>query len=61
MKSNISLKDYLHDLTEIIDEYSQTGFIASSEISSDFRSQKIGLVKGEIIFSMGQFFFSKNT
>jgi hypothetical protein len=50
MKSSISLKDYLSDLTEIINEYSRTGLIASSEITSDFRNQKIGLVKGEIIF-----------
>lgn len=32
MKSSISLKDYLSDLTEIINEYSRTGLIASSEI-----------------------------
>jgi len=50
MKSSISLKDYLSDLTEIINEYSRTGLIASSEITSDFRSEKIGMVKGEIIF-----------
>ena len=50
MKSSIFLKDYLSDLTEIISEYSRIGLIASSEISSDFRSEKIGMVKGEIIF-----------
>ncbi|MBF0413564.1 MAG: hypothetical protein HQK70_12760 [Desulfamplus sp.] len=47
----MSLKDYLADMTEVINEYSQTGFVILSEIVSDFRTEKIGFVKGKIIFS----------
>jgi hypothetical protein len=51
MKSNIFLKDYLSDLTEVINEYYRTGFVVLSEIASDFRTEKIGFVKGKITFS----------
>ncbi|MEZ4525542.1 MAG: DUF6516 family protein [Desulfobacterales bacterium] len=51
MKSNIFLKDCLSELTEIINDYSKTGFIVSSEIVSDFRTEKIGFIKGKIVFS----------
>jgi hypothetical protein len=51
MKSNIFIKDYLSDFTEVVNNYSRTGFIVSSEVLCDFRSEKIGLIKGKIIFS----------
>jgi len=51
MKSNIFLKDYLSEFTEVVNDYSQTGFIVSSEVLCDFRSEKIGFIKGTITFS----------
>lgn len=45
------LRDYLSDLTEIINDHSLTGFIVSSEVVSDFRSEKIGFIRGKITFS----------
>jgi len=44
------LSEYLSDLTKAIDEYSKTGLIISSEVKIDFRTEKIGLIKGTIVF-----------
>ena len=44
------LTEYLSNITKIIDEYSRTGLILSSEIAIDSRTEKIGLLKGSIIF-----------
>ncbi|MBF0412988.1 MAG: hypothetical protein HQK70_09785 [Desulfamplus sp.] len=50
MKSNIFLKDYLSDIINVVNEYFQTGFIVLSEITSDFRTEKIGFIKDKITF-----------
>ena len=47
------LKDYLADLTETMNEYAQTGLIQSSEISTAFRNEKIGLIQGRMVFVDG--------
>lgn len=39
------LTEYLSSLTELINEYSKTGFILSSELTIDARTEKIGLIK----------------
>ncbi len=44
------LTDYLSDLTRTIDKYSKTDLILSSEMMTDFRTEKIGLIKGAIVF-----------
>ncbi len=44
------LTDYLSDLTRTIDKYSKTDLILSSEVMTDFRTEKIGLIKGTIVF-----------
>lgn len=44
------LTEYLSFLTKTIEEYSKTGLILSSEIKVDSRTEKIGLIKGSIIF-----------
>ena len=44
------LSEYLSVLTRAIDEYSKTGLIISSEVKIDFRTEKIGLIKGTIVF-----------
>jgi hypothetical protein len=44
------VKDYLADLTETINDYTTSGFIVISEITSDFRSDKIGIIHGKIVF-----------
>jgi hypothetical protein len=59
MRSNIFLKEYLSDLTHIINNYSKTGFIVSSEVVSDFRSEKIGFIRGKITFSDESVLFFK--
>ena len=45
------LTEYLSDLVRIIDKYSQTGLIIDSELSTDFRTEKIDIIKGSISFS----------
>lgn len=45
------LSEYLSDLTKVIDEYSKTNLIIDSELSTDFRTEKVGIIKGFIIFS----------
>lgn len=44
------LSEYSSECTKTIDEYAKSGIILSSEVESDFRTDKIGLIKGKIIF-----------
>ncbi len=44
------LTDYLSALTRTIDKYSKTDLILSFEMMTDFRTEKIGLIKGTIVF-----------
>lgn len=44
------LTEYLSNITRDIDEYAKTGFILSSEVIVDSRTEKVGLIKGTIIF-----------
>ena len=36
------LTEYLQDFAKVIDEYSKTGFIITSELKIDARAEKIG-------------------
>jgi hypothetical protein len=47
------LADYLSKLEKVIHEYTKTNLIISSEIKSDFRTDKIGVLKGDIAFADG--------
>jgi len=53
------LKDYLTDIHNTIAECTQTGLIMSSDILTDFRTEKIGLLKGVIGFLDGSTLFFK--
>jgi len=44
------LTEYVSDVTKAIDEYSRTGLILSSELKTDARTEKIGLIKGSFVF-----------
>lgn len=44
------LNEYLADLTKAIDEYAKSSIILFSKVESDFRTERIGLIKGKIIF-----------
>jgi len=44
------LKDYLEIFTSDVSDYSKTGLIMTSNIKCDFRSEKIGFLKGKIVF-----------
>ena len=44
------LSEYLSDIVRTIDEYSKTELISHSDISSDIRTPKIGVIKGVITF-----------
>ncbi len=44
------LSEYLSDVTKTIDEYAKTSIIFSSKVESDFRTERIGFIKGKIIF-----------
>ena len=45
------LTEYLQDFTKAIDEYSETGYIITSELKIDVRTEKIGLIRANIIFN----------
>jgi len=45
------LSEYLRDLTAVIADLTETGLILSSELTSNFRTNKIGLVKGTVLFT----------
>jgi len=44
------LTEYLSGLVKSIDEYSKSGYVLTSELKIDARTEKIGLIKGTIIF-----------
>jgi hypothetical protein len=45
------LSKYLNDIAEIIAEFTETGLILTSRLTTDFRTKNIGLIKGVISFS----------
>lgn len=45
------LSEYLSDIVNVIDEYSRAGLVIDSELSTDFRTEKIGIIEGSITFS----------
>jgi hypothetical protein len=53
------LQDYLSDLTEAIKDATQTGMILSSQITTDFRSDKIGFITGQIFTDGSTLFFKE--
>lgn len=51
------LSEYLHEITETVGELTKTGLILSSGLTSDFRTKKIGLIKGVLSFCDGSELF----
>lgn len=47
------LTEYQKEFSSIIDEYSETGYISSSEVKVDIRSEHLGLIKASITFING--------
>jgi hypothetical protein len=45
------LTEYLSELVHVIDEYAKTNLIISSEIKNDFRTDRIGIIKGNLVFA----------
>lgn len=44
------LTEYLSGIVKIIEGYSRANLIINSELSTDFRTEKIGILKGRITF-----------
>lgn len=44
------LSEYVSEIVEILDTYAKANLIADSDVHTDFRTEKIGLVKGSITF-----------
>lgn len=54
------LSEYQAHLAEVINRYARTDLIVASELNTDARTPKIGVIKGVITFMDGsRFFFSK--
>lgn len=51
------LSEYLGEPTKTIDKYAKSGIILSFEVESDFRTEKIGSIKGKILFIDGSKLF----
>jgi hypothetical protein len=47
------LVDYSRELTAIISEYSEAGLVIDSLIATDIRTEKVGLIKGNLTFVDG--------
>ncbi|MBI4826923.1 MAG: hypothetical protein HY807_10975 [Nitrospirae bacterium] len=45
------LSEYLSELVKVIDEYARAGLLADSKLRTDFRTEKIGIIEGEVTFS----------
>jgi hypothetical protein len=44
------LTEYLQNFTDAINEYSKTGYIITSEVKIDARTEKIGIIKASLVF-----------
>ena len=44
------LRDYVAGLTNVINDYSGTNLIVGSQLITDYRTEKIGIVEGRLIF-----------
>jgi hypothetical protein len=44
------LRDYVASLTNAINNYSGTNLIVGSQLATDYRTEKIGIVEGRLIF-----------
>jgi hypothetical protein len=44
------LRDYVAGLTSVINEYSGASLIAATQLIADYRTDKIGLVEGRLVF-----------
>lgn len=44
------LSEYLAEITETINEFTKTNLILSSDLITDFRTEKIGLIMGTLAF-----------
>ncbi len=53
------LSEYLRNLTAIVADMSEAGLLLSSELTSNFRTSKIGLVKGAVLFTDDSTLFFK--
>jgi len=54
------LSEYIREITETVAELTKTGLILFSGLTTDFRTKKIGLIKGMLSFSDdSKFFFKK--
>jgi len=51
------LREYLSEISNIINEFANTGIILSSEVTTDFRTEKIGSIKGIFVFVDGSKLF----
>jgi len=47
------LSEYFQEIIAIIDKYSQSGLIVRSDYVNDFRTDKIGFIKGNLLFLDG--------
>lgn len=45
------LSEYLSDITKAINEYLKTSLIIDSDLNTDFRTEKIGIIRGTITFT----------
>ena len=55
----MSLIEYVSQITATISEFTETGLITFSDLATDFRTEKIGLIKSEIAFIDGSKLFFK--
>ena len=53
------LSEYLAEITETINEFTKTNLILSSDLVTDFRTEKIGLIRGTLTFFKGSKLFFK--
>jgi hypothetical protein len=53
------LHEYVTDIQNILADYTQTGLLVSSDVMTDIRTEKIGLLKGILVFLDGSTLFFK--
>lgn len=44
------LSEYFAEIVRLIEEYSRTNLIVSSDFSNDLRTEKVGIIKGNVVF-----------
>ena len=49
----MSLSEYFTEIVKLIEKYAHSGLIVGSDFNNDYRTEKSGVIKGNLLFNDG--------